>query len=40
MKWHIFTVVTFDIVAMIHYLLHLHKTHVSNDMKQKQWKEL
>jgi hypothetical protein len=26
------------IVTMIHYLLHLHKTHVSNNKKQEQWK--
>jgi hypothetical protein len=26
------------IVVMIHYLLHLHKTHVSNNKKQEQWK--
>jgi hypothetical protein len=26
--------------AMIHYLLHLHKTHVSNNKKQEQWKEM
>ena len=30
----------FDIVAMIHYLLHLQKTHVSNNKKQEQWKEI
>jgi hypothetical protein len=39
MKWHIVNVVTFDSVVMIYYLLHLHKTHVSNNKKQEQWKE-
>jgi hypothetical protein len=26
------------VVAMVHYLLHLYKTHVSNNKKQEQWK--
>jgi hypothetical protein len=33
------TIVTFDYITMIITWLHLHKTHVSNNIKQKKWKE-
>jgi hypothetical protein len=33
------TVVTFDDITMSITWLHLHKTYVSNNIKQKKWKE-